>query len=247
LNNKSVLFEQIAHKFLNFIDSCGRLNYYTRSKRLQGEKIKECDEFIQEIKIYKAQAVKKCIEADANEFFLMQCVVNALRSSLSMWINLKNESYQKSWSCLIDAQDYVCVGLKVRKYEGLLNIQKHLKSIERAVFPGWVKYNSLGFVETVGNCSICGKKFIECDHIENQIYLGSLCQRVDRKIIELNHSALVENPRDRRCTINKISDDDGNMIDYYTWEKTGENKKYNEDEVGHMECALLTMSSLDVT
>ena len=244
MNNIVVLFEQIERKFIDLVDSCSCLNYYTRSKRLQEEKIVECDEFIHEIKIFKAQAVEKSSEAAANEFFLMQCVVNAFKASLSMWVSLKDDSYQKSWSYLIDAQEYLCFALKIREYEGILNFQKHLKSIEKAVFPGWALYNSSGFVETIGKCSICGKEFTECNHIENQIYLGSLCQRVDKKIIELDHSALVENPRDKRCIINKISDSDGNMIDYFTWEKTGEIKLNSEGK--DMECVLFSIPSLDV-
>lgn len=246
MKSKTITFEQIEEKFRTFIDSCGRLNFFTRSKRLQENKIHECSEFVAEIKGYKVQAVENDMESAANEFFLMQCMVNALKASLSMWVNLKSDQYQKSWSYLIDAQEYTNIALKMRDYEGLLNLQKQLTYIEESVFPGWALYNSPGFIETVGKCSICGKKFIDCGHIENQIYRGSLCQRVERKVIELNHTAVVENPRDKRCIITQISDDDGNMIDYFTWEKTGEKKENNEGVIGHMESVLFVIPSLDV-
>lgn len=58
--------------------------------------------------------------------------------------------------------------------------------------------------------------------------MGRLCQRIDRKIVRFDHFALVKNPRDRRCIFTKISEDDGQEIDYFTWEKTGI-KKDNSD------------------
>ncbi len=144
-----------------------------------------------EVSILKIADQGKNMESSANDFFHMQCMVNALKASLQMWVNLKNDLYQKSWSCLMDAQEYTVIALRINEYEGILNLQKQLTSIEEAVFPGWKLYNSPGFIETVGKCSICGKNFMECDHIEKQVYSGSLCQRVERKIIEMDHNSII--------------------------------------------------------
>jgi hypothetical protein len=239
-------FEKISQNFRDFVDSCGKLNYFTRSKELQSQKVQECEEFILQIKSYKSQAVHFDSEPMANEFFHMQCVVNALKSVLNMWLALKDESYQKSWSYLIDAQEYTCIGLKVKEYEGILNFQQQLIDIESAVFPSWALYNSSGAIESIGNCSICTENFLHCEHIENEIYFGSLCQRIDRKILEVDHVAVVETPRDKRCIITKTSDDDRNMIDYFTLLKTGENKNKEEGVIGYMEGVVFAIPMLDV-
>lgn len=246
MTDTRIQFESIVDSFLEFVDSCGKLNSFTRSKRLQSEKIDECEHFVQIIKSYKAQAIERSQEQAANEFFHMQCCVNALKSVLLMWITLKDEKYQRSWSYLIDAQEYTTIALKVKSYEGILSFQEKLNSIEDSVFPGWALYHSPGFIESIGKCSICGEEFIACDHIENEIYFGSLCQRIERDILELNHTALVEDPRDKRCITTHISDDDGCMIDYFTWEKTGEHVDEKEGAIGHMKSVTFAFPSLDV-
>lgn len=243
----NISFEKIGENFRDFIDSCGKLNFYTRSKRLQSEKVQECVAYIQEIKGYKAQAIEFESEPAANEFFHMQCVINGLKSVLEMWLALKNDDYQKSWSYLIDAQEYTCIALKIKEYEGVVNFQQNLIEIENAVFPSWALFNSPGFIESIGKCSICAESFVACDHIENEIYFGSLCHRVDRKVLEVEHTAVVEQPRDKRCIITKTSDDDGNMIDYFTLEKTGEKKSKQDGVIGHMEGVLFSIPSLDVS
>ena len=135
--------------------------------------------------------------------------------------------------------------MKIKDYEGVRNLEKRLQAAEESIFPGWSLYNSPGFVETIGNCSICGELFSLCDHVENQIYMGQLCQRIDRNIVRTDHFAFVQNPRDRRCIITKISEDDGQEIDYFTWEKTGE-KKDNSDGM-HAEAIMFKIPTLDVS
>lgn len=245
MTDKAISFDEIRNDYFNFIDSCGRFNFFTRSKRIQSEKVVECEHYLQVIKSYKKQVIDKGVEALANELFHMQCMVNANRSSLLMWIALKEEKFNDAWSDLVDAQEYISIALKIKDYEGVRNLEKRLQGAEESIFPGWSLYNSPGFVETIGNCSICGELFSLCEHVENQIYMGQLCQRIDRKIVRVDHSAFVQNPRDRRCIITKISEGDGHEIDYFTWEKTGE-KKGNSDGM-HAEAIIFKIPTLDVS
>lgn len=245
MTDKTISFDEIRNDYFDFIDSCGKFNFFTRSKRIQSEKVVECEYYLQVIKSYKKQVIDQGVEALANELFHMQCMVNASRSSLLMWIDLKEEKFNDAWSNLVDAQEYISIALKIKDYEGLRNLEKRLQGAEESLFPGWSLYNSPGFVETIGNCSICGELFSFCDHVENQIYMGQLCQRIDRTIVRADHFAFVENPRDRRCIITKISEDDGREIDYFTWEKTGE-KKDNSDGM-HAEAVMFNISTLDVS
>lgn len=220
MSSQKFLFETIAENYCQFIDSCGKFICFTVSKKIQSKKATECEKYIKVIKLYKQQAIKNKIEEHANELFHMQCMINATRSFLLMWIALKENEFNKAWSRLIDAQEYVSIALKIHDYEGVYNLENLLKSAEESIFPS-MSYNSLGIIETIGKCSICLDSFSLCNHIENHIYMGCLCQRIDREIIKVDHTALVKNSRDRRCIITKISDDDGIEIDYFTREKTG--------------------------
>ncbi len=136
-----------------------------------------------------------------------------------MWIELKADNFNGAWNHLIDVQDYTGIALKITDYEGVRNLEK-IDLCRKLIFPGWVMYNSPGFTETIGGCSICKQKFTSCNHIEGKVYSGSLCYRINRKIIDIDHSALVESPKDKRCIITELSDDEDNMIDYFN---VGEN------------------------
>lgn len=217
MSNKTFSLEEITEDYKVFIDSCGKYNFFTRSLQDQKEKSEECIDYILLIKLYKKQAIKNNLENDANNLFHMQCMLNAMRSSLKMWIKVKESKFEDAWSLLIDAQDYTEVALKVSDYEGVRKLEERLKNIENSIFPNWPIYNSPGYTETIGKCSICHKNFALCDHIENQIYFGAFCQRIDRKIIRADHVAFVQNPKDKRCIITKITNNDGKIIDYFTW------------------------------
>jgi len=243
MSEKTISFDEIHRDYCKFIDSCGKLNCFTRSNRVQNDKVTECRQYISVIKAYKKQAAERGNELQANQFFHMQCMINALISSLLMWVELKNHDFQKAWRFLVDAQEYTEIALKIMDYEGVRNLNVRLKTIEDVVFPRWAVYNSPSFVETIGECSICHKPFLECDHIENQIYMGRLCQRMDRKIIDLDHVAFVEDPRDKRCIITKVSDQDGRMKDYFTLEDTGKLKDDNAPM--QVEAIVLNFSDLD--
>ena len=196
------------------------------------------------MKEYKSQAIDTKDEHTANLLFHFQCMVNSMAASLRLWVSLKDKNYHDAWCNLVDAQEYIEVALKIADYPGIRNMETHLKAMEIALFPGWALFNSPGHTETVGKCSICSAPFVQCEHIENQIYLGRFCQRVDRKIIEAHHSALVKNPKDRRCILTKISGDHGKMIDYFTWEETGEENK--DDNNMYVEGVLLSFHQLDL-
>lgn len=243
MNRKTVTFHEIHEEYCDFIDACAKFSCFTRSEEIQKEKVAECKNYLEVIRAYKCQAVNKGDCDRANEFFHMQCMINSMHSFLLMWINLKTGDYSKSWSNLVDSQEYASVARRIHNYEGVQNLENRLNSAEIAIFPGWSVYNSPGFLETIGKCSVCNLSFYECDHIENKIYSGKLCQRVDREIIKADHFALVKEPRDRRCIITKISDDNGNELDYFTWEKTG--KRTDPEDGMHLEGVMFSIPTLD--
>lgn len=243
MENKRITLPEIQAQYDEFIDSCAKFNFYTRSLAIQEQKITECERFLLVIKAYKSQAAKGQDEVAANLFFHFQCMINAMTCSLRVWVALKSQNYHAAWCRLIDAEEYVEVALRGRDYPGIRNLELHLKSMEASLFPGWALYNSPGHTETIGDCSICRAPFVECSHIENEIYMGSLCRRINRVVVEAHHSALVKNPKDRRCILTKISGDNRKMRDYFTWEDLDEVK---DDDGMYVEGVLMSFHSLDL-
>jgi hypothetical protein len=112
MNEHRVSYEKIHEEFCDFIDSCGKYSFYTRSTEMQHQKVSECEKYLGIIKQYKLQVIEKNNEYAANQFFHMQCMINALKSSLFMWIDLKKNDFENSWTHLVDAQEYTSIALK---------------------------------------------------------------------------------------------------------------------------------------
>lgn len=239
-------FEEITLQYKNICAESLNLNFLVRATELQKEQVKKLRIFKNQIKACKYQAIERKNEFLANSFFHFQCSLNSISSILNMWIALKEEKYQDSWSFLIDAQEYIYVALRASdKHYGLEEYIKCLEDIEKTIFPSWPLYNSPGIIETCGKCSICGEAFDGCDHLEGLIYLGRLCQRVERKPIKIDHSALVENPQDKRCIITKLSTEDGKMQDYITLRVLGEKADISKDNIGSIQGIILNFEKLD--
>lgn len=213
--------ENIRIEFNSKIKDADKYLYYVRSTRIQEMKIKELSEFLSIMRGFKKQARDLKNEGGANLFFHFQCVLNSYISILQMWVLLKSDKNHDAWNKLIDSQEYYSIAIKaVKDTDYLDNFIAHLKNIENSIFPGFSKYNSVGLIILGGECSICGKDLDNCLHLEDKVYMGRLCRRIKYEIVEMDHTAFVDNPKDRRCIITHISTDDGYYKDYFTWEKT---------------------------
>jgi hypothetical protein len=239
-------FDSIVSEYNEKIDQALKFNFLVRASELQTEQAELLSRFKNQIKNYKYQAIQRENEDIANIFFHFQCVLNSIISALKMWVSLKEEDYQKSWSLLVDAQEYAIVAIRASdNHYGINNYIHQLEMIEKTIFPGWNLFNSSGFIETCGDCSVCGQEYGNCDHLEGLVYMGTLCRRVNRKVIELNHTAIVEVPHDRRCIVTKISTDEGKMRDYMTWNILDESAEIPEDSIGTTEGIIFTFDKLD--
>lgn len=235
----------VVETCVTFLESAGKLNLIVRSSNIQETKIKEIDEFIVELKAFKRWAIDHEAEQLANELFHLQCFIRSIQSSLETWINIKNSEPESAWHTLMDAMEYKDIAIRIKDYEG---IQKHEVLLTRArqlLFPEEMVFTSPAFRSTIGDCSICGAPFQSCSHIEDFIYSGRICRRVNFEILEANHAAIVKNPRDPRCIITERSDDDGNMINILSLELTGE-KRDNNHEAMHLTGIIFTTKPLDI-
>lgn len=237
----SLTFKDIHKQFCEKIDKFQFYNNFTVNLSFKKTAINDCIDFIQYIKNTKYQAIKQNCSYEADQLFHMQCFLNSLLSSLKIWIFLAEENYKKAWDSLIDAQDYLIIAKKINTYEGIINLDKHLESIEKSIFPQRKIYLSAAFTSSIGYCSICDKEFFECDHIENNIYCGRLCLRIKLTNFKANHVALVENPDDKRCIITSYGKDNS-VIDSFTLDVI-EDK--NEAQNGIIHGYMLSFKNLD--
>jgi len=74
---------------------------------------------------------------------------------------------------------------------------------------------SAGFIRDVGKCTICDAPMRECDHIRGKIYFGQVCDEYGYSILEGDHVAIVDNPKDKRCYA-KAFKSEGQWIDRLT-------------------------------
>lgn len=220
---KTIKVTDIIERYNSIIKESLSFNYLLRDSDLQKEQIEILENFRKEVKFYKYQFIEQKKETLSNTLFHFQCVINALKSNLELWIFIKEQNYDGAWKKLVDAQEYLEVAYRIDgDHYGIDDLFNDLLQIEKLIFPGWPLYNSSGFVEKGGKCSICEEKYGECEHLEGFVYMGRLCRRIEREFVRFDHSALVKNPYDRRCIIQWISTEDGKKRDYITWKVTDE-------------------------
>lgn len=247
-----VTIPELAERYNALLAEAINLHFLVRDAGLQRAKADELEEFRLLLKRVKEQAIERSEEDVANLLFLFQCVVNSFKSALLMWIELKDGRPDAAWNLLMDAQDYASVALRVPVRGHAWGIDRHaerLAEIERVVFPGWPVFLSPGIIEDGGECSICGSRYAECDeHVEGLVYAGRLCDRVNRMMIEGNHVALVQAPRDRRCIIRHVSTDDGRKRDYITGRILDDKFDRHECDEHHLvlDAVILNQKRLDL-
>lgn|GEM_PF-919349 len=242
-NDKPLSFEQIDDEFESIVKHALKDMYPTTSKRILSNRADSLTDTIKIYKGYKYQAIKHDVEYEANCFLLMQCALSCLRSTFLMLKKFKDEDNVGAWHNLIDAYDYLEISIKIIekhsnhikqdekeeliKNHGIYVIKRRIERFENALFRPQKIYNSPGLVETIGDCSICGLAFHKCDHSEGEIVTGRLCRRVNRKILRADHSAIVTNPKDRRCIFTSAFNDEKISIDFFSREPLTEPKEEN--------------------
>lgn len=242
---KMIEFTDTIEKYNAIIKESLSFNYLLRDSDLQKEQIEVLENFRKEIKSYKYQFIEQKNETLANVFFHFQCVLNAIKSNLELWILIKERNYEVAWKKLVDAQEYLEVALRIDgDHYGIDDLLNTLLQIEKLIFPGWPLFNSCGFIEKRAKCSICKQKYGDCEHLEGLVYMGRLCQRIEREFVRFDHSALVKNPYDKRCIIRWVSTEDGKKRDYITWKVTDEDVRGENGQMT-MGSILFNMDVLD--
>lgn len=213
---KKISFLELIEKYNKLIEETMPLQYFVIDIGLQENQIEILGKFKTIVVNVKYQAFQKEEEKIANDLFHLQSMLNANICLLEMWVSLKKNNHREAWNRLIDVYEYVSIAIRAGdNHFGIDEFIAKVENIEKVIFPGFNKFISIGAIISGGKCTICLQPIDDCDHIEGMIYWGRLCLRVEA-IIQGDHVALVDHPKDRRCLIREVLGDDGYYIDYMT-------------------------------
>jgi len=220
MNDKIIQF--IEDHYEETVHNAQELTFLPRDINMQREALDELTELLSVSNNLKEEFRKKGSGEAANQMLAFGCMIKSVRSELAMWIRLKEEKWDSAWDRLVDAQDYARDARKAHEIAENLNYKNHLSkllTIEKVVFPPQV-FMSPGMLVERFECSICGKTYADCEHIEGESYNGEFCNRVADEIGAMREVSIVDEPADKKARVMFFSTDDGMVRNRMTWKKS---------------------------
>lgn len=189
--------------------------FITRSPDLQREALLATHHGVDELAgIRRAcQLEERCDEANAA--LALICLLRALAAEIDMWRLLRSFKPEEAWDRLAEAQDFCRAAARAHDC-GIVGCRRlsHLESLEREVFPPQV-FQSIGFTSRRQLCSICGRDYNACNHLEGLAYCGGFCNLLVEGL-ELKEVSIVLEPADKRCRVVRFVDG-GKWRNRMTW------------------------------
>lgn len=214
---KTKTITEIYNETVINVDESVKFLAFSTDISLQEKKHDELLNLIPWIKRAKKAYADNEEEKEAKNFLYLQSAVYSLTSMLSCIINIKKNEFHDAWNNNIDAEEYIALGIRTAPNpEFLINLSKHRVMMEETLFPYIATYSSIGAITTGGKCNICYELYGNCNHVEGMIYKGKLCRQIDITDLEIDHTAIVKYPRDRRCIPLKIETSDNKWADIFT-------------------------------
>lgn len=135
-----------------------------------------------------------------NDMFVFARYLDFFLEYGRLWEKIACQNFSDSWNSLQNALDF----LRIIKKFSKINIQffeRQLTELEKT-YPYKV-FASIGMSVEFFECSICGKNIdsMECVHLRGELYSGEMASAIARNYVQLDHVALVKNPKDKRCVI----------------------------------------------
>jgi len=135
-----------------------------------------------------------------NDFYVLDRYTDFLSAYADLWNSILNQKFSSSWDSLQGALDL----LRLVKRFSLIDIEffeAQLIELEK-IYPYNVFF-SIGAIVERFDCSICGVDIDteECPHMRGHLYGGVMAHAVARKIVEMDHVAMVSHPEDKRCVV----------------------------------------------
>jgi len=218
-------FEQIVNFFNNGIKEAENFLCLARSSQLQLEQCLALDHLLYNATRIKFEEIPHGEEDVVNLFLGYECAIGSVRSELMMWILLKLDMPNEAWDQLVAAQmgclDASRAHMLFAHCEQRMRV---LEQLEDKIFPPQV-FISAGFVSARLDCSICGERYSQCEHLRGKPYMGQFCEVIHRNP-RGDHVAIVEVPEDKRCRVVSVKTKDG-----YRDKLSLETTPYNEGEL----------------
>jgi len=211
--------DDLLKDLFSTLQDCERFCFLTKAEEFQLQSIKKLEFLKGRVLENKEKAISEKNEKMANVLLSAEYAIEALISELKMWIELKNEGYDKAWDLLVTAQDCIRNSFQANA-DTEFNFDGHsikLFFIEKIIFPKFA-FLSPGLVIESTRCSICNKNYDECTHIVGKAYMGKLCYQIVDKIKEIREVSIVESPANKHARITSFTED-GITRDILTWKE----------------------------
>lgn len=193
-------------RIVNYATSFGTKNY---SYKKQNKYLKQCTSL-------KEFAIKRGLADAANSFLLLESILIVHKKYLKYYKLIKKNKHEDAWQLIIDVE-YLLNRIKLYIYDDFakfkLDIIEDKNTKIQTLYP-YKYFMSTGFTFKNYRCSICGEIVSihnRCKHKKGHIYNGRWCYWICKEIIDFNHVAVVENPKDKHCIITKCG---GHRFDF---------------------------------
>lgn len=201
-------FNQIAEKAQN-------IAIFSRDIELQKAQIEVLSNFIEKSNNLKTTNTDKYSEEVLNLILFIVFSVEAVKSELTMMVNLKENKMDLAWGSLVHAQIQISIAAANHPFSEthLDGYISRLNSYEKLLFPKMM-FASAGYLIKKTKCSICGLEYEDCNHLKGKFYSGELCVREIHEA-ELEEVSVVENPASKLCRTLSVTVD-GKEVDPLT-------------------------------
>jgi len=213
--------------------------YPVRDAALQRQAAADLDAYLEVLGRAKADCQAAQRSDAANVALGMHCFALSVRCFLQMWIELRDDDPGSAWDSLVNSQVNARMAMRISQSfaEQLEGLVRRLDAVEQVVFPA-IQFVSPSMVVSGTKCSLCNAAFHECSHVSGLAYNGEFCVEVVDGIKSVDHIALVEHPRDKRCRLTECFER-GHVLDAFTLRRTDRSDAISEDGLPRLTAIVL--------
>jgi hypothetical protein len=244
--------ESFLPKYTEIVQNCERHLFASVDAGLKRRSMRNLTGLARRERRLKLDIIREEDENAANQMLALQCLTNALRYELKMWIEMDNEQYDTAWNVLIDAQGAAEGARSAHRISHGCSVNRYLSKLDSymsVLFPPQ-QFNSPAIFVEKWECNLCGTDYSECPHIAGEPYWGFFCQRKAVNILDAREMALVNNPKDKKARIYEVILDENTVRDQLTWDTRDltkeEREQYGEDQGSGLRIKSIAMTADDV-
>jgi hypothetical protein len=208
--------ENFLKEYNSIVSKAQSKAIFVRGIEFQKKEVDFLDALLKKTQQAKRKSIKEKNNKKSNFLLCLELCIEAVKNELLFIISLKEDKPDFAWECLITAQNAISLSIRNHPFNGdyLLVYAQRLHLYEQTLFPNMM-FASRGCVVGKSECSICKKKYGDCNHIKGYAYMGEICTEINNEIISIEEISLVENPADKCCRILSY-DENGKNYDVFT-------------------------------